>query len=136
MKEWSISSAPGDSERASDLQRLSQRIARKRSALDSFTPIGPMIDRWLRKNRAKDRVHLAGVFEAWSQAVRAVGVSEVAGDQTRVLDFRRGELIVAVSSSPLLNELSTFYSQELLRVLRGCEELKGLRKIRFRQGAF
>lgn len=94
--------------------------------MESF---GDLLDRWLRKNNAKQRVDAASVFGRWRDVV-----GEELSRETRVVDLRAGELTIEVSSSALLNEMSTYGRQDILEALRGMEEFRGVKKLRFRLG--
>ena len=50
--------------------------------------------------------------------------------------MKAGLLIVEVDSAALLNELSTYYREEILESLRRVEGFPILREIRFRAGTF
>ena len=91
--------------------------------------IGDLLDRWLKKNRARQRVDAASVFGRWRDAV-----GEELSRETRVVDLRAGELVVEVSSSALLNELSTYARQDILESLRALDEFRGVKTLRFRLG--
>jgi predicted nucleic acid-binding Zn ribbon protein len=85
----------------------------------------------MRENRASERLDSEGLFEKWKEVV-----GEEVAERTRVVDIRRGELVVEVDSAPLLNELSTYYREEILRSLQEREEYRGIQSIRFKPGAF
>lgn len=91
--------------------------------------VGELLDRWLKKHRVRQRIDAASLFGRWRDAV-----GEELSRETRVVDVRAGELVVEVSSSALLNELSTYGRQDILDSLRGFEEFRGVRTIRFRLG--
>ena len=96
-----------------------------------MAPIEEIIDRWLRANKIPQRLDKQSVFSRWKEVV-----GEEVGAQTRPVDIRSGELIVEVNSAPLLNELSTYYSQEILESLQQIEEFRKIHAIRFRAGSF
>ena len=100
-----------------------------------MTPIGDALRKWIKESRAEERAGSAGegrsIFDAWR---RVVG-EEVAG-RTRVISWRGGELLIEVSSAPLLNELSTYYAPQILESLHEVEELRTVHKLRFRAGSF
>lgn len=91
--------------------------------------VADLLDKWLKKNKVKQRVDPASLFGRWRDVV-----GEKVARRTRVVDVRSGELIVEVSSSALLNELSTYYRQEILDSLRGVEAFRSVKRIRFRLG--
>lgn len=90
-----------------------------------------LVRRWMRENRAADRLDPESVFRKWKEVV-----GDQIAERTRVVDFRRGELVVEVDSAPLLNELSTYYREEILHSLKEREEFRGIQRIRFKPGAF
>lgn len=92
--------------------------------------IGDLLDRWLRKNRVRQRVDAASVFGRWRDVV-----GEEVSRETRVVDLKAGELVVEVSSSALLHELSTYGRQDILESLRALEEFRGVKTLRFRLGS-
>jgi hypothetical protein len=99
-----------------------------------MTPLGEALRKWLGESRARERAGAGAgqsVFDAWR---RVVG-EDVAG-RTRVIAWRGGELLVEVSSAPLLNELSTYYAPQILESLREVEELRTVHRLRFRAGSF
>ena len=91
--------------------------------------LGELLDRWLKKNGARQRVDAASLYGRWRDVV-----GEELSRETRVVDVRAGELIVEVSSSALLNEISTYGRQEILESIRGIEEFRGVKTVRFRLG--
>lgn len=101
-----------------------------------MAPIDQIIKRWVKQNKVSRRLDDKAVFGRWNDALwkRIVG-DEIAG-RTRIVDVVRGELIVEVDSAPLLNELSTYYRQEMLESLRAVKEFQGIHKLRFRTGSF
>ena len=103
----------------------------ERSTSGQLMPISNLVDRWLKQNKAKQRTDPGSLFGKWKEIV-----GETVAARTRVIDFRRGELVVEVNTPPLLNELSTFHYKDILSSLRTCEEFRGVRSIRFRSGAF
>lgn len=88
-----------------------------------------VLDRWLKKNRVRQRVDSTSLYGRWRDVV-----GEALSRETRVVDVRRGELLVEVSSPALLNELSTYGREDILESLRGIDEFRGVRSIRFRLG--
>jgi hypothetical protein len=100
-----------------------------------MTAIGDALRAWAKQTRARERAAAApdgrSVFDAWR---RVVG-EEVAA-RTRVVEWRGGELLVEVSSAPLLNELSTYFAAQILESLHEAEELRTVHRIRFRAGSF
>lgn len=107
------------------------QAANKKSTAREFMPIRDVLDRLLKQNNAKQRTDPASLFGKWKEIV-----GETIAARTRVIDVRRGELVVEVNASPLLNELSTFHYKDILSSLSSCEEFRGVRSIRFRAGAF
>ena len=91
--------------------------------------LGDLVDSWLKKNRARERVDAASLFGRWRDVV-----GEELSRKTRIVDVRGGELIVEVSSSVLLNELSTYGREDIMESLRGIDEFRGVKTIRFRIG--
>jgi predicted nucleic acid-binding Zn ribbon protein len=90
-----------------------------------------LVKRWMKENQVEERTDPESVFSRWRDVVG----DEIA-DHTRVVDARQGELVVEVDSAPLLNELSTYYSKEILESLKEHEEFRGIQKLRFRSGSF
>lgn len=78
-----------------------------------------------------DRLQPSSVYEKWT---RVVGQSIAAN--TRVIELTGGTLLIEVNSPALLQELSTYYSQELLDSMKSFEEFATIREIRFRAGSF
>ena len=91
--------------------------------------LGELVDRWMKKNRARERVDAASLFGRWRDVV-----GEELSRKTRVVDVRGGELIVEVNSSALLNELSTYGREDIMESLRGIDEFHGVKTVRFRVG--
>ena len=89
-----------------------------------------LIKRWVRENRAQDRAEEKSIFSRWAEIV-----GEEISAHTRVVEVARGELVVEVDSAPLLNELSTYYSEELLQSLKNETEFRGVHGLRFRSGS-
>lgn len=105
---------------------------RRSSRRDSkVEPIGTILDRWLRRERVRRRFDPSGVFRRWKEVV-----GETIASRTRVTDLDGGVLVVEVNSAVLLQELSTFYREEILESLREIEEFGSIRDIRFRVGSF
>ena len=92
-------------------------------------PLGDLVDRWLKKNRVRERVDTASLFGRWRDVV-----GEELSRKTRIVDVRGGELIVEVSSSTLLNELSTYGREDIMESLREIDEFRGVKTVRFRVG--
>lgn len=90
-----------------------------------------LVKRWMKEHQVRQRVDPASAFSMWREVVG----DEIA-DHTRVVDAANGELVVEVDSAPLLNELSTYYRQEILESLKEHEEFRGIQKLRFRSGSF
>ena len=107
------------------------RALKGRQESQDFAPIGDVVERWLKNHRVRARVDPASLFGKWREVVG----QEIAS-QTRVIDLKGGELIVEVRSAPLLNELATYYCQEILESLRRVAEFQGVRTIRFKSGSF
>jgi len=93
--------------------------------------IEDLIKRWMKENKASARVDPAATFERWKEIV-----GEELARSTRIVDVSAGELVVEVNSAPLLNELSTYYRQEILDSLHEHDEFRGIQKLRFRAGSF
>ena len=98
---------------------------------EEFAPIRDVVERWMKQHRVKARVDPKSLFGKWSEVVGR----EIAS-RTRVVDLRAGELIVEVNSAPLLNELSTYYRQEILESLRRVPEFRTVKAVRFKSGSF
>ena len=92
-------------------------------------PLGDLVDRWLKKNRVRERVDTASLFGRWRDVV-----GEELSRKTRIVDVRGGELIVEVNSSALLNELSTYGREDIMESLRRIDEFRGVKTVRFRVG--
>jgi len=83
-------------------------------------PLGDLVNRAFHRHgwsRADSHLH---VFEAW-QSILPAEMRE----RCRAVSFRAGKLTVAVDSSPLLEDLSSFRAPELLRVLNQSLRLSG-----------
>ena len=93
--------------------------------------VADILKRWLRDNKATARLDPGAGFTLWKEVV-----GEEIGERTRVVEIKNGEMIVEVDSAPLLNELSTYYCEEILESLRQREEFRGVHKLRFRAGSF
>jgi len=93
--------------------------------------ITDLVKRWMKENKVKQRVGEGSLFDRWREVV-----GEEIAAQTRVVDVKNGELLVEVASASLLNELSTYYGEEILQSLRGREEFRGVYRIKFKAGAF
>jgi len=85
----------------------------------------------MQQNKVAKRVTENAVFARWKGIV-----GDAIAVHTRIVDVIHGELIVEVDSAPLLNELSTYYSGEILESLRQAEGLPRIHKLRFRAGSF
>ena len=99
--------------------------------------IEQVLKRWLKDNKVAARTEsseVAGEQAIYGEWKEIVG-PEIAA-RTRIVDVRRGEIIVEVDSAALLNELSTYYSREILDSIREREPFRGIHKIRFKAGAF
>jgi len=90
-----------------------------------------ILSRWLEDNKAPKRINDKSIFQRWQEIV-----GPMIAECTRVVDLRAGELLVEVSSAPLLTELSTYYRQEILESVRKFEEFRGIHRLRFRAGSF
>ncbi len=95
------------------------------------TSLSDLVRQWMRQNRAEDRLDPWSLFGRWKEVV-----GEDIAAHTRIVSADRGELLVEVDSACLLNELSTYYGQEILESLSTREEFRGVHKLRFRSGAF
>ena len=93
--------------------------------------ITDLIHKWMKENKAPARVDPGDIFESWKEIV-----GEDIARSTRIVDSAAGELVVEVNSAALLNELSTYYRQEILGSLREHEPFRGIQKLRFRAGSF
>jgi predicted nucleic acid-binding Zn ribbon protein len=96
-----------------------------------LAPIDEILKRWMKQNHVARRVSDKAIFVRWKEIVG----DEIAS-HTRVVDLDHGELIIEVDSSPLLNELSTYYRSEILESLRQAEGIQKVHKLRFRAGSF
>ena len=100
-------------------------------ARGELTSIDKVLKHWLKQNKVSARVDEKSIFQRWK---------EIVGDEiaacTRVVEVSGGELVIEVSSAPLLNELSTYYRQEILESIRKFEEFTGIHKLRFHAGSF
>ena len=96
-----------------------------------FESIELILKRWLKANRAPRQLDRETIVKRWTEVV---GKSIAA--RTRPLDIQNGILLVEVNSAPLLQELSTYYRQDLLESLKGIDGLGVLQDIRFRSGSF
>lgn len=85
----------------------------------------------MKENKVEERLESESVFSLWEKVVGG----EI-GRHTRVVLFNNGELVVEVDSAPLLNELSTYYKQEILDSLKEHEEFRRVHTLRFRAGSF
>ena len=90
-----------------------------------------LVKQWLKENRVAQRLATESLFARWREVV-----GDEISSHTRVVDVVRGELLVEVDSAPLLNELATYYSQEILASVKGFQEFRGVSGIRFRSGSF
>jgi hypothetical protein len=92
-----------------------------------MTSIEEAIGRWLRTNKVSRRVSRDGVFSRWKEVV-----GEELAARTRPIDLRGGELLIEVDSAPLLHELATYFSAEILESLHQIEEFRTIHALRFR----
>lgn len=109
-------------------RKNAQKSPRKNTR--GLASIEDILRRWLKKTRASRRAGEHAIFGRWKEIV-----GEAIAARTRVVDVVGGELIVEVSSAPLLEELSTYYRKEILESLHGIEELRGIQTLRFRAGS-
>jgi predicted nucleic acid-binding Zn ribbon protein len=93
--------------------------------------IEAVLTRWLKKNRAEERLDSASIYEKWRDVV-----GEAIASDTRVIDLNAGVLLIEVNSPALLQELSTYYREELLDSMKSFEEFASIRDIKFRAGSF
>ena len=93
--------------------------------------IEDVLGRWLKRNKARQHVNKAAIFSRWKEVV-----GEDLGQRTRPVDVQGGTLLVEVESAPLLNELSTYFREDILASLRQLEEFRNIGDIRFRAGSF
>ena len=93
--------------------------------------ISEVLQSWIKENKASERLSEGTIFSRWKEIV-----GDEIGARTRVIQSSGGELVIEVCSSALLNELSTYYRQEILDSLRQTEEFRGIQKIKFRSGSF
>ena len=100
----------------------------KKKGLESIETI---LRRWLKTNRAPRQLDRETIVKRWSEVVGGA-----IAKRTRPLDLQNGILLVEVNSAALLQELSTYYRQDLLDSLKGLEGLGVLQDIRFRSGSF
>lgn len=96
-----------------------------------MTAIDQVLKHWLKQHKVSARVKEESIFQRWTEIVG----DEIAAN-TRVIEVGGGELVIEVNSAPLLNELSTYYRQEILESIRKIEEFGGIHKLRFRAGSF
>ncbi len=101
----------------------------QRSRSKGVEPIEVVLDRWLRRNRAHTRIDTGSLYRRWSDVV-----GEAVATQSRVVDLTAGVLVVEVDSAPLLQELSTYYREEILASLRRLDCAENITDIRFRAG--
>lgn len=131
----------GGCSRARDLAPGAQRGpraelgAQRRETAGSKTPkessLADLVRLWMRQNRADDRLDPSSLFGRWRDVV-----GEDIAAHTRIVSADRGELLVEVDSACLLNELSTYYRQEILESMSTYEEFRGIQRLRFRSGTF
>ena len=93
--------------------------------------IEDVLGRWLKRNRVRQRVDKEAIFARWKDVV-----GEELGQKTRPVDVQGGTLLVEVESAPLLNELSTYFRDDILASLRQLDEFRNIGDIRFRAGSF
>lgn len=96
-----------------------------------WASVAELLRRWLKASGARRRVDDDAIFEKWGALV-----GEELASHTRVVDVQSGELVVEVDSAPLLQELATYSSGEILEAVRRREEFQWVHGIRFRAGAF
>ena len=93
---------------------------------DEARPIGDVLKALLRRKRFLQKGKYAGLTEAW------VGlVGEAIAARTRIRNFHEGKLVVEVTSSVLLHELSGFMKPQLLAALRQCDAGRDVAEVRF-----
>lgn len=100
-------------------------------SVSSPESIEDILKRWLKSNRIPDRLDRTAIYEKWKEVV-----GEAIACQTRVIDLNAGILTLEVNSPALLQELSTYYREDLLASLKEVEEFGSVREIRFRAGSF
>lgn len=83
-------------------------------------PLGDLVNRAFHRNGWSRAASHAHVFEAWNRILPAA-----LSERCRAVSFRAGKLTLAVDSSPLLEDLSSFRSAELLRILNETLRLEG-----------
>ena len=93
---------------------------RERARRSAPAPLGDLVNRAFHRHGWSAGAAHAHVFEAWSGMLPA-GLRE----RCRPVSFRGGRLVVAVDSSPLLEDLSSFRAPELLRTLNDALRLAG-----------
>jgi hypothetical protein len=89
-------------------------------------PVGDAIGEWLLQSGVLDQSVRSALERAWREAA-----GETVADATRVVGFRREELLVEVSSAPLRAELEGFRKPELVEKLRELYGRKYVSGIRF-----
>lgn len=83
-------------------------------------PLGDLVNRAFHRNGWSRAASHAHVFEAWARVL-----PEPMRERCQAVSFRAGKLTVAVDSSPLLEDLSSFRASELLRILNETLRLEG-----------
>jgi hypothetical protein len=123
-KQEKAASRPRKASEARNTQRVSAQAAR------GVASVGEVLRGWLKENKVRERIAASSIFTKWKQIV-----GEEIGARTRVIEAAAGELVIEVDSSALLNELSTYYRQEILDSLHQTEEFRGIQKLKFRSGS-
>ncbi len=95
-----------------------------------FESIDKLVDRWLKANRVSDRIDREAIYARWPEVV-----GESIAAYTRVVDLRGDVLHVEVGSAALLQELSTYYRDEILESIRRFDDFANVRDVRFRAGS-
>ena len=104
----------------------------RRSTKKSSGPemIEGILGRWLRDNRPA-RAALGELGRTWRDIV-----GEEIAAHSRITEYRSGVLRVEVDSAPLLHELATYHSREVIESLRATEAFRNLSELKFRSGTF
>jgi len=82
-------------------------------------PLSEVISKVLREMKFRNRSRVAGLRDVWREAV-----GPEISPHTRLGGFRNGVLFIEVDSSGRLQELSSFYKDEILQKLR--QKARGL----------
>jgi len=93
--------------------------------------IQSIVDRLVKRYQIPKRTDKSKIYQRWNAIVGGT-----IAQHTRVVDLQGGVLHVEVNSAPLLHELSTYYSQDILDSVREKEEFSFIQEIRFRVGSF